>query len=236
MVHLAYTLASTTIRSSIEVLAMPDATPIVYVVDDDISVRESLQLLIVHAGWHPELCASSQDFLTRYRAAVPSCLVLDVTLPGLNGLDLQEQLSGRSELPIIFITGYGDIPMTVRAMKAGAVEFLTKPFSDEVLLDAIRGAIERSRTALHHGAEMRSLRTAYASLTPREREVMALVVAGLLNKQIGSKLGISEITVKAHRGQVMRKMNAESLPDLVTMAARLGLRTSLKNVRSMSLD
>jgi FixJ family two-component response regulator len=150
--------------------------------------------------------------------------VLDVTLPGLNGLELQQQLADRADMPIIFITGYGDVPMSVRAMKAGAVEFLTKPFKDDVLLEAIRGAIERSRGALHLAAEMRALRNCYETLTPREREVMALVVSGLLNKQVGGELGISEITVKAHRGQVMRKMKADSLPDLVTMAARLGLR------------
>ena len=155
--------------------------------------------------------------------------MLDVTLPGLNGLDLQQQLAERTDMPIIFITGHGDVPMTVQAMKAGAVEFLTKPFKDDVLLDAIRSAIERSRAALRLDSEMRALRNCYASLTPREREVMALVVSGLLNKQVGGELGISEITVKAHRGQVMRKMKADSLPDLVTMAARLGLRSAPKH-------
>jgi FixJ family two-component response regulator len=210
---------------SIEVLTMPDVTPIVYVVDDDVSVRESLELLIKNAGWKPELCASAQDFLSRPRFAVPNCLVLDVSLPGINGLELQQQLANRTDMPIIFITGYGDVPMTVRAMKAGAVEFLTKPFRDDVLLNAIHDAIERSRAALHLDSEMRTLRNDYASLTPREREVMALVVSGLLNKQVGGELGISEITVKAHRGQVMRKMKADSLPDLVKMAARLGLRS-----------
>jgi FixJ family two-component response regulator len=202
---------------------MPDLTPIVYVVDDDLSVRESLELLIGHAGWRPVLFASAQEFLTRAPAEVPSCLVLDVSLPGISGLDLQEQLTGQAAMPIIFITGYGDVPMTVRAMKAGAVEFLTKPFNDEELLAAIRDALDHSRTALHHNAALRSLRDDYASLTPREREVMRLVTSGLLNKQIGQTLGISEITVKAHRGQVMRKMHADSLPDLVTMATRLGL-------------
>lgn len=219
-----YTVTSAIISRSIEVLAMQDVTPIVYVIDDDISVRESLELLIRTAGWQPELFASAQEFLSRRRVPVPSCLVLDVTLPGLNGLELQQQLADRSDTPIIFITGYGDIPMTVRAMKAGAVEFLTKPFQDDVLLDAIGSAIERSRVALRLDSELRSLRSDYESLTPREREVMALVVAGLLNKQVGGELGISEITVKAHRGQVMRKMKADSLPDLVTMAARLGLQ------------
>lgn len=203
--------------------SMPALPPIVYVVDDDLSVRESLELLIRHAGWRPVLLASAQDFLAGAHAAVPSCLVLDVSLPGISGLDLQQQLAGRTEMPIIFITGYGDVPMTVRAMKAGAVEFLTKPFHDEELLTAIRSALDHSRTALHHDAAMRTLRADHASLTPREREVMAFVVSGLLNKQIGQTLGISEITVKAHRGQVMRKMHADSLPDLVTMATRLGL-------------
>jgi FixJ family two-component response regulator len=221
-----YTVSSSLASCSIKVLTMPDVKPIVFVVDDDVSVRESLELLIENAGWKPELFASAQDFLSRPRVTVPSCLVLDVTLPGLNGLELQQQLADRTEMPIIFITGYGDVPMSVRAMKAGAVEFLTKPFRDDVLLDAIRGAIERSRAALRLDSEMRSLRNDYASLTPREREVMALVVSGLLNKQVGAVLGISEITVKAHRGQVMRKMKAASLPDLVTMAARLGVQSA----------
>ena len=219
-----YTVASAIVSGSIEVFTMLDVTPIVYVVDDDVSVRESLELLLRTAGWRPELFASAQAFLSHPRAAVPSCLVLDVTLPGLNGLELQQQLGDRADMPIIFITGYGDIPMTVRAMKAGAVEFLTKPFQDDVLLAAIESAIERSRAALRLAAELRALRSDYESLTPREREVMALVVAGLLNKQVGGELGISEITVKAHRGQVMRKMKADSLPDLVTMAALLGLQ------------
>ena len=221
----SYTVRSVIASRSIEVRPMPDLTPIVFVVDDDVSVRESLELLIRAAGWQPELFASAQDFLSRPRTTAPHCLVLDVTLPGISGLELQQQLADRTTMPIIFITGYGDVPMTVRAMKAGAVEFLTKPFRDEVLLDAIQAAIERSRAALRLASEMRALRRDYESLTPREREVMALVVSGLLNKQVGGELGISEITVKAHRGQVMRKMKAESLPDLVTMAARLGLRS-----------
>ena len=201
---------------------MSHAAPIVFVVDDDISVRESLELLIRCAGWQPETFASAQEFLARARVLVPSCLVLDVSLPGLNGLDLQKLVAvERTDMPIIFITGYGDVPMTVQAMKAGAVEFLTKPFSDDVLLSAIRHAIERSRTALDHEAEMQALRDCYASLTGREREVMALVVSGRLNKQGGGELDISEITVKAHRGQVMRKMKADSLADLVNMAGRL---------------
>jgi FixJ family two-component response regulator len=206
---------------------MADVASIVFVVDDDVSVRESLELLIKSAGWQPRTFASGQDFLSYPRAAVPSCLVLDVTLPGLNGLELQQQLADRTEMPIIFITGHGDVPMSVRAMKAGAVEFLTKPFKDDVLLTAIDSAIGRSRDALRLNSEMGALKHRFESLTRREREVMTLVVSGLLNKQVGGELGISEITVKAHRGQVMRKMKAESLPDLVTMAARLGLRPAL---------
>jgi FixJ family two-component response regulator len=201
---------------------MPEFKSMVFVVDDDISVRESLELLIKSAGWQPKTFASAQDFLCRPQPTVPCCLVLDVTLPGLNGLELQQRLAGRTDIPIIFITGHGNVPMTVQAMKAGAVEFLTKPFKDDVLLEAIRAAIERSRAVLLVDAEIRALRNRYDGLTPREREVMALVVSGLLNKQVGGELGISEITVKAHRGQVMRKMKADSLPDLVTMAARLG--------------
>jgi len=208
---------------------MSHATPIVFVVDDDVSVRESLEALIRCAGWEPETFASAQEFLARPRVLAPSCLVLDVTLPGLNGLDLQKRVAvDRIDMPIIFITGYGDVPMTVQAMKAGAVEFLTKPFRDDVLLTAIRHALERSHTALAHEAETRALRDCYASLSRREREVMALVVSGLLNKQVGGELGISEITVKAHRGKVMRKMEADSLADLVTMAARLGLAPAPK--------
>src|SRR3989454_5736616 len=203
--------------------------PIVFVVDDDVSVRESLELLIRCAGWQAETFASAQEFLGRPRVLAPSCLVLDVSLPGLNGLDLQKRIAAdRIDMPIIFITGYGDVPMTVQAMKAGAVEFLTKPFGDNVLVSAIRNALERSHTALSHEAEMRVFRDCYASLTPREREVMALVVSGLLNKQVGGELGISEITVKAHRGQVMQKMKADSLADLVKMAARLGLASAPK--------
>jgi len=210
-------------RQGREVVIMSHASPppIVFVVDDDVSVRESLELLIRNEGWQAETFQSAQEFLAQARVIAPSCLVLDVTLPGLSGLDLQKRIIDRTDMPIIFITGYGDVPMTVQAMKAGAVEFLTKPFSADVLVDAIRNAIEHSRTTLAHEAEMRALRQRYASLTPREQQVMALVVAGLLNKQVGSDLGISEITVKAHRGSVMRKMEADSLADLVTMAARL---------------
>ncbi len=210
-------------------LPMSPAIPIVFVVDDDISVRESLELLIRCEGWQPEIFASAREFLDRPRALVPSCLVLDVSLPDLNGLDLQHRVAvDRTDMPIIFITGHGDVPMTVQAMKAGAVEFLTKPFSDEVLLSAIRQALERSRLVLGHEAEMQALRDCYASLTPRERQVMVLVVTGLLNKQVGGELGISEITVKAHRGKVMQKMKADSLPDLVKMSARLGIATEPK--------
>ena len=208
-------------------VVMLHATPIVFIVDDDVSVRSALESLIESAGWVPETFASAQDFLRRPRVAAPSCLVLDVSLPDINGLELQRRVAtDRTDMPIIFISGYGDVPMTVRAMKAGAVEFLMKPFKDDALLDAIRGAIERSLTALREESEAQVLRSRSASLTPREREVMALVVSGLLNKQVGGELGISEITVKAHRGQVMRKMKAESLPALVTMAWRLGVRTT----------
>ena len=217
-----YTLSPSLSRRN-EVVAMTAPTPIVFVVDDDVSVRESLELLIKSDGWQPETFVSALDFLARPRSAVPCCLVLDVTLPGLTGLELQQRLTERTAMPIIFITGYGDVPMSVRAMKAGAAEFLTKPFNDEVLLDAIRSAIDRSSTALREESEMVALRARYASLTPREREVMALVCRGLLNKQVGGELGISEITVKAHRGQLMRKMQADSLAGLVTMAARLGV-------------
>jgi len=197
-------------------------TPIVFVVDDDVSVRESLELLIRCAGWQPETFPSAQEFLDYPRVLIPNCLVLDISLPGLNGLDLQRLVAGdRTDMPIIFITGHGDVPMTVQAMKAGAVEFLTKPFNDDVLLTAIRAALARSSAALGKDAEMRVLRERYASLSQREQQVMALVVSGLLNKQVGGELGISEITVKAHRGKVMQKMKASSLADLVKMAARL---------------
>jgi FixJ family two-component response regulator len=197
---------------------MLHGTPIVFVVDDDVSVRKSLELLIDSAGWQPETFASAQEFLHRPRVVGPSCLVLDMSLPDLDGLELQKRVApDRIDMPIIFISGYGDVSTTVRAMKAGAIEFLTKPFKDDVLLDAIRSAIERSVTAMHEEAETQVLRRCCASLTRREREVMALVVSGLLNKQVGGELGISEITVKAHRGQVMRKMKAGSLRKRRTM-------------------
>jgi len=195
---------------------------VVFVVDDDISVRESLELLIGTMGWRAETFASAQEFLDRPRLLIPSCLVLDVSLPGLNGLDLQERVATeRTDMPIIFITGHGDVPMAVRAMKTGAVEFLTKPFGDVALLEAIRHALERSKVVLDQEADMAVLRERYETLTRREREVMALVVSGLLNKQVGGELSISEITVKAHRGQVMQKMKAGSLADLVKIAAKL---------------
>lgn len=198
--------------------------PIVFVVDDDVSVRQSLELLIGCMGFNAECFASARDFLEHPRPRAPSCLLLDVNLPDLSGLDLQERVAAeRIEMPIIFITGCVDVPITVRAMKAGALEFLTKPFKDEVLLNAIQQAIERSRTALEDAGHMRSIRDRYSSLTPREREVMALVVSGLLNKQVAGELGLSEITVKAHRGSMTRKMRARSVPSLVNMAARLGL-------------
>lgn len=206
---------------------MAPVTPIVFVVDDDLSVRAALELLIRSQGWQPELFASAEEFLSRPRAWAPCCLVLDVTLPELNGLDLQKLVMA-DRMPIIFISGYGNVPMTVQAMKAGAVEFLTKPFSSEVLLSAIRQAIERSTAALCREDAVRLLRNCYASLTPREQEVMVLVISGFLNKQVGGELGISEITVKSHRGQVMRKMRANSLPDLVNMGATLQLEVPSK--------
>lgn len=204
--------------------SMSHEMAVVFVVDDDVSVRESLELLIRSAGWQSETFESAREFLACPRPVVPNCLILDVNLPDLNGLDLQQSVSvERTDMPIIFVTGYGDVPMTVKAMKAGAAEFLMKPFSNEVLLTAIEQALERSRNSLTLNSEIHELRDRHASLSRREQEVMALVVSGLLNKQVGFELGISEITVKAHRGQVMRKMKAGSLPDLVNMAARLGI-------------
>jgi len=208
-------------------LPMSHVPSIVFVVDDDVSVRESLELLIHSAGWQPQTFSSAQEFLGRSWAPVPSCLLLDISMPGLNGLDLQKRVAAEHpDVPIIFITGYGDVPKSVQAMKAGAVEFLTKPFKDDVLIGAIGQALERSRIALHQQAEIKALRDRYSSLSTREREVMELVVSGLLNKQVGSELGISEITVKAHRGKVMQKMKADSLPALVKMAGKLGVTLS----------
>jgi FixJ family two-component response regulator len=201
-----------------------ERAPVVFVVDDDASICRSLALLIQSAGWHVETFACAHQFLASPWPLSPSCLVLDVQLPGLNGLELQQRLSvDRKETPIVFITGHGDVPTTVRAMKGGAVDVLTKPFCDTALLNAISDAIERSRTELERRAALRSLSDRYTSLSGRERGVMALVVSGKLNKQVGAELGISEITVKAHRGRVMRKMQATSLPALVNMAARLAL-------------
>src|SRR5215472_281518 len=217
-------LLARAVRHEMGPAPMPPASSVIFIVDDDISVRESLELLLQNEGWQPKTFASAQEFLDCPRAVVPSCLVLDVSLPGLDGLELQKRLAvERTDMPIIFITGYGDVPKTVQAMKRGAVEFLTKPFDDEVLLTAIKQALERSRLALAQETEMQELRDRYASLTPRERQVMALVVSGLLNKQVGGELGISEITVKAHRGQVMQKMKANSVADLVKMAGKLRL-------------
>jgi FixJ family two-component response regulator len=205
------------------VSSAPEASPVVFIVDDDVSIRESLEALINFDGWRVETFASAEEFLARPRTDDPSCLILDVSLPALNGLELQQRLVDRREMPIIFITGHGDIPMTVQAMKAGAVEFLTKPIDSDGLLSAIRNAIERSRTALGSEAELDELRGRWNLLTPREREVIELVVSGLLNKQVGLKLGISEITVKAHRGKAMQKMEADSLADMVRMTSRLGI-------------
>lgn len=212
---------------------MSDVVPMVFVVDDDISVRESLELMIRHAGWQPVLLDSAQAFLDQPKPTAPSCLLLDVNLPDLNGLDLQAQIAGeRPAMPIIFITGYGDVPLAVRAMKAGAVEVLTKPYDDDLLLRAMADALERSRTALHHEERLDLLRARYASLTQREQDVLALVVAGRMNKQIAEDLGISEITVKAHRGKMMRKMKANSVPDLVKMMALFAPTLSPESIPS----
>jgi FixJ family two-component response regulator len=201
---------------------MPPVAPVVYVVDDDVSVREALEMMIRAAGWQVRTFTSAEAFLSHPDIVAPSCLILDVNLPDLNGLELQKRIAvDHAGMPIIFLTGYGDVPMTVRAMKAGAVEFLTKPFDDDVLLEAIQQALARSQASVDDASELQALNHRYLSLSPREREVMALVVSGLLNKQVGGKLGISEITVKVHRGQVMRKMEARSFADLVNMSAKL---------------
>ena len=217
-------IQSSAISSATPLSATSDAIPRVFVVDDDISVRESLELLISSAGWAAETYTCAEEFLARAKGSLPSCLVLDIRLPDINGLDLQERLAtNHASTPIVFITGHGDVPMTVRAMKAGAVEVLTKPFHDDVLLAAISHAVERSHAELRRDAESTMLRDRYDSLTRREREVLALVVAGRLNKQVAAELDISEITVKAHRGKVMRKMKVRSLADLVKAAAKLGI-------------
>jgi RNA polymerase sigma factor (sigma-70 family) len=194
----------------------------VYVIDDDITMRDALETLISHEGFVVETFENAERFLTRPRTLEPSCLVLDYSLPEVNGLVVQERMSSeRPEIPIIFITGYANVPITIRALKSGAIEFLTKPFSDDALLAAITTALDRSRAFLENEAESEMLRSCYASLTPRERDVFALISAGMSNKRVGSHLGISVITVKTHRGKVMRKMNARTLADLVRMAGRL---------------
>ena len=208
---------------------MPEPTPMVFVVEDDPSVREALAGLIRSAGWNVEVYVSADEFLARPKADLPSCLVLDVGLPGLSGLELQlRMVELHQDIPIVFITGHGDIPMSVRAMKAGAVEFLTKPFVDQDLLDGIQVAIERDRIARSEEGQLRELRECYASLTPREQQVLELVISGRLNKQAAAELGTSEITIKVHRGRVMAKMRATSLPDLVNRAAQLKLRPAEK--------
>jgi FixJ family two-component response regulator len=208
---------------------LDDVAPIVFIIDGDIAVRRSLEVLIRTGGWDAEAFGSAEEFLSYPRSAVPCCVILDLTLPGLSGLELQQQLAGRPDMPIIFFTSHTDVTMAVQAMKAGAIEFLIRPFNEAALVYVIRAAIEQSRAALRRHSEVQALRDCYGTLTPREREVMGLVVSGLLNKQVGGELGINEVTVKAHRGQVMRKMKADSLADLVTMAMRLGLLPALRH-------
>ena len=204
-------------------------TATVFIIDGDVTTRQLLERLIRTGGWEPKLFASADQFLLHSHDTVPCCVIVDPTLPGLSGLELQQQLAGRPDMPIIFITSHNDVPMAVQAIKAGAVEFLIKPFNGAALLYVIGAAIERSRAALRDGSAVQALRECYATLTPRQRDVMGLVVTGLLNKQVGGELGINEATVKAHRGQVMRKMKADSLPELVTMAMRLGLLPAAKH-------
>jgi FixJ family two-component response regulator len=203
-------------------------SPVVFVIEDDISVRESLEMLIRSAGWEPRIFASALEFLSLPRTPAPSCMILDACLPDVDGLHLQQLVADRVELPVIFITAYNDVALSVRAMKAGAIEFLMKPINHDRLLDAIRDALDRSRVALIHEAEVQLLRDRYATLSRREREVMGLVVCGCLNKQIGAKLGISEITVKAHRGRVMRKMQARCLVTLINIAGTLGISAATR--------
>ncbi|MGA7523623.1 MAG: response regulator [Acidobacteriaceae bacterium] len=220
--------STSTVGHQLESSTSSQGAPIVFIVDGDESFRESLAPLIAREGWRPETFKSAEDFLRRRLELVASCLILEVSLPGLSGLDLQKHLAAeRPGIPIIFLTAQCDLAVTVQAMKAGAAEFFTKPFREEELLSAMRGALTQSRVAVAHAVENRALRKCYASLTRRQRQVMALVSSGLLNKQVGGELGISEITVKAHRGQVMRKMRADSLAGLVRMAGKLGVATGL---------